>query len=89
MLWQLRERVEELPGSITSADRSFQLDSIVLFDKLDRLENTTNAIPLKKVAFTYDYSLCKGIDNHASSGSGKLTLKKITNILWKKFAGRT
>ena len=65
------------PNPIAVGDRLFQLDSIVLFDKLDRLKNKANAIPLKKIAFEYDYSLCQEIENHQDNGQGKLTLKKI------------
>lgn len=60
---------------------SFKLDKIVLYNKLDRKQNGSNAKVIKEVQFTYDYSLCKGIPNHQSvSGSnpvGKLTLKAI------------
>lgn len=71
-----------LPSSISASDRSFKLDSIVLFNKMDRLVNTTAAIPIKKVEFRYDYSLCKGAENNSSTvvsdtTQGKLTLKKI------------
>jgi hypothetical protein len=65
------------PGAITTADRSFKLDSIVLFNKLDRLKNKAAATPIKKVAFTYDYSLCKNVENQENANAGKLTLKKI------------
>ena len=65
------------PSPITINDRSFKLDSILLFNKLDRLENKENAIPIKRVLFSYDYSLCKGVDNQENVSLGKLTLKKI------------
>lgn len=56
-----------------------QLDSISMYSKADIRMNGTNAVPLKRVHFVYDNSLCKGIPN-VSSGvgtTGKLTLKEI------------
>ncbi len=61
---------------LSDANRSFKLDKIVLYDKLDRLKNEANATPIKTVEFTYDYSLCDGVPS-SMSGEGKLTLKKI------------
>jgi hypothetical protein len=59
----------------TAADnRSYKLDSIVLYNKHDRFLNGVAAKAIKSVYFTYDYSLCPGIPN---STSGKLTLKAI------------
>lgn len=67
-----------LPTNLSDPqNRSFRLDSILLFNKLDRLENKAAAIPLKKVSFSYDYSLCKGVNNQKESTKGKLTLKEI------------
>lgn len=61
----------------SSADnKSYKLDSIVLYNKHDRFLNGANAQPIKTVLFTYDYSLCHGVPN-AAAGSGKLTLRKI------------
>ncbi|HYD20734.1 MAG TPA: hypothetical protein VEB40_04605, partial [Flavipsychrobacter sp.] len=64
----------------TKGDTSFsyKLDSIKLFNKHDRLINTTTATPIKTVIFKYATSgrLCKGLPNAVNDG-GKLTLEKI------------
>jgi hypothetical protein len=68
---------------------SYKLDSIKLYNKHDRFINKTNAVPVKTVIFTYDYSLCKHVANNSywlanisnpsriEDNTGKLTLKKI------------
>lgn len=63
--------------TLANAALSYKLDSLKLYNKHDRLINTTAAVPIKTVFFVYDYSLCQGIPNTSDSGSGKLTLKKI------------
>jgi hypothetical protein len=55
-------------------NKSYKLDSIVLYNKHDRFANGASAKSIKTVYFTYDYSLCQGVPN---SSSGKLTLKAI------------
>ncbi len=65
--------------STTGSDnenRSFKLDSIVLYNKHDRFVNGPNAQPIKTVLFSYSYSQCTGVPN-STSLSGKLTLEKI------------
>jgi hypothetical protein len=57
-------------GSDT-ADHSYKLDSIKLFNKHDRLLST-DPVPVKTVIFQYDYSLCQGVPNNVNGG-GKLT----------------
>lgn len=57
-------------------NKSYKLDSIVLYNKNDRFIKGPAAQSIKTVIFGYDYSLCKGIPN-ATPGSGKLTLQKI------------
>ncbi|MFA6152123.1 MAG: hypothetical protein WC716_12430 [Chitinophagaceae bacterium] len=57
-------------------NKSYKLDSIVLYNKHDRFINGAGAQSIKTVIFSYDYSLCKNVPN-AVSGSGKLTLNKI------------
>ena len=57
-----------------------KLDSISLYSKKDLKANPTTAMPVKRVHFVYDYSLCKGISNSVGgydAAKGKLTLKKI------------
>ena len=67
--------------------RSYRLDKIVLYDKIDRILNKEEAVPIKTVEFFYDYSLCEGVENFkdftinnqpdVSGESGKLSLQKI------------
>ena len=64
-------------SSLASPAKSYKLDSIKLYNKHDRFINGVSATPVKTVYFTYNYSLCAGIPNTLSSGSGKLTLDKI------------
>ncbi len=60
-----------------------KLDSIILYNRYDYYTNGTSAKPLQKVAFEYEYSLCKNFagNNETYGGvaaeSGKLTLKSI------------
>lgn len=63
-------------SSGTKDNKSYKLDSIVLYNKHDRFTNAATAQSIKTVIFNYDYSLCKNVPN-APAGSGKLTLKKI------------
>ena len=58
--------------------RLMKLDCITLYAKSERLQKGNAAVPLKKVNFSYDYSLCKGISNSISDNGGKLTLKQIS-----------
>jgi len=62
----------------TADNKSYKLDSIVLYNKHDRFINNVKAQPIKTIYFSYDYSLCKGIPNFNGPDSiGKLTLNKI------------
>lgn len=45
------------------------LRSISLYSKPDYYQNGVNALPIKKVNFEYDYSLCKGVKNSNYSSS--------------------
>lgn len=64
------------PGSLND-NKSYKLDSIVLYNKHDRFINGAKAQPIKAVYFTYDYSLCVGVPNAVDTTTGKLTLRKI------------
>ncbi len=64
-------------NALSAAGKSFKLDSIVLYNKSDRFLNGNAAIPIKKVRFVYDYSLCPGTPNSTAATKGKLTLKAI------------
>ncbi len=70
--------ISETPYSTnaTVKGNSYQLDSIVLFNKHDRFINGASAVPIKTVYFIYTNELCQGLPN-ADNGTGKLTLKKI------------
>lgn len=48
-----------------------RLKEIKLFSKL------SPSIPIKVTKFTYDYSLCKGVNNNGTANGGKLTLKEL------------
>ena len=63
-----------------------KLDKIVLYSKQDKIKNQDNAIPIKTVHFTYDYSLCPNVlnntdgvldENEEANQGGKLTLKSV------------
>ncbi|MBX3101889.1 MAG: hypothetical protein KF690_05225 [Bacteroidetes bacterium] len=60
-------------------NRSYKLDKITLYSRLDYEKNGTNAEPIQTVHFEYDYSLCKGVPNTqlTAPNNGKLTLKKV------------
>ena len=68
---------QALPGA-SQGGYTYKLDSIALYSKQERLANPTGAVPVKRVFFTYDYSLCKGVTNATSTANGKLTLKAIS-----------
>jgi hypothetical protein len=64
------------------------LNKITLYSRPDRLQNGSNAVPIKVVHFEYNYSLCPGVKNNSNSAvmvngvdinanHGKLTLTKI------------
>ncbi len=54
-----------------------QLDSIVVYSMHDYSTNYPNATPIKTIHFTFDQSLCKGINNAIPAGGGKLSLKEV------------
>lgn len=74
-----------LPTSSFSTDKSQCLKEIRLYTKeeIKRAGSVAAAIPLKKVTFTYDYSLCPNLENNKNfntttrTGPGKLTLKEV------------
>jgi hypothetical protein len=72
-------------GSLSNNSR--KLDSIRLYSKSDLRLNGTNAVPIKTVRFTYDYSLCSGLPNNSLS-AGKLTLLKIEFVYQKSGKGK-
>ncbi|WMX16223.1 hypothetical protein [Aureispira sp. CCB-E] len=63
---------------------SYKLDKIKLYSKKEiDAKGISNAVPLKVVNLSYDYSLCRGVENNEERNStdvtkgGKLTLKKV------------
>lgn len=72
----------------------YKLDSIVLYNKQDFLENGFNAYKIKGAHFTYDYSLCEGVANFITifgdgdANKGKLTLKSIHFTYGSSFKGK-
>ncbi|NCA84330.1 MAG: hypothetical protein EOM83_02005 [Clostridia bacterium] len=54
-----------------------QLDSIVVYSMHDYTTNYLNATPIKTIHFTFDQTLCKGINNTSTAGGGKLSLKEV------------
>ena len=74
-------------------NRSYRLDKIELFSKLERYSGTNgaynqNARPIKTVRFKYDQSLCNNIHNRFdNSGKGKLTLTRVSFTYGKNNRG--
>lgn len=63
--------------SSATANAMQQLNSITLYSRRDYEANgTSGAIPIQKVEFDYDYSLCGNYPGNIN-GNGKLTLKEI------------
>jgi hypothetical protein len=67
-------------SAVATAGGLRALDHISLYSKADPYYGTGNAVALKEVYFTYNYSLCPGVHNNGdrySPGpdSGKLTLQ--------------
>ncbi|MDB5256584.1 MAG: hypothetical protein JWM14_1279 [Chitinophagaceae bacterium] len=72
-------------------NRMKRLVRIELYSKPDKIKNGANATPIKIVNFSYDYSLCTGIENtlgNTTTGKGKLTLKSIYFTYGKSFKGK-
>jgi len=64
-------------GLGTGSASMMRLDSISLYSKPDFVANP-NTLPIKRVHFEYDYSLCKQVPNNDNGlAYGKLTLNKI------------
>jgi hypothetical protein len=80
--------VSEIKGGSGSGSAQLQkLDSISLYSKSDLMKfGQSGAVPLKRVHFRYDYSLCPGTLN--SSQGGKLTLKEIHYTYQRNSKGR-
>lgn len=68
-----------LQGGLTSAPAGKLLRSITLYTRPDyeaHVSDLSQANPVQKVNFVYDYSLCPGYPGNINGG-GKLTLKEI------------
>ncbi|MCB9262597.1 MAG: hypothetical protein H6607_09505 [Flavobacteriales bacterium] len=82
--------VEDIHGGMSSLENSYKLDKIILYSKQEYLSNPSTAVPIKTVHFEYDYSLCPGIDNSVTQGTGgKLTLKSVYFTYGSSEKGRT
>lgn len=85
---------QDVNGGLDIDQPLFRLDSISLYSRPDRITNTDNAIPIKKVHLEYDYSLCEGIPNNDGNNSGgdnpggKLTLKELSFSYGNNTSGR-
>lgn len=68
-------------GQFNSGGFQYKLDSVVLYNKQDFIQNGINAYKIKGVHFEYDYVLCGEVPNFTPSSplvhKGKLTLKKL------------
>jgi len=60
-------------GEIKQLER---LDTIKYYSNIDWIKDSIQAIPIKTIHFSYDYSLCQNIP--VNPGGGKLTLKKLS-----------
>jgi hypothetical protein len=70
----------DINGAATSGAKQYKLDSISLFSKAEVRSLGALAVPIKRVHFEYDYSLCKALPNNnntVTTNKGKLTLRKI------------
>ncbi|OJU74634.1 MAG: hypothetical protein BGO09_04775 [Bacteroidetes bacterium 47-18] len=65
-----------LTSPLTTRQKSYQLDSIVIYNKSTRFDLTRGPVPLKTIIFQYSNELCPGLPN-SEGGVGKLTLKKV------------
>jgi len=68
-----------------------KLDSISLYSLPDYKINLDNSVPIKRVHFEYDYSLCQLSPNSNGtdgSGGGKLTLKKVFFTYQRSYRGK-
>lgn len=88
-----RKDSKEAPGDVnansgTGADAMRRIESISLYSKAEYNANTSTAVPIKTVHFSYDYSLCPNVNNNdgtpeivnsvdLNANKGKLTLKKV------------
>lgn len=74
--------VADEAGNIATEQKQKKLEKIILYNKMDRIQEDAERkpTPIKTIYFDYDYSLCKGVPNHnnAAPNDGKLTLKKLS-----------
>lgn len=81
-------------GDIDVTKPAKKLDRIVLYHKDDRIKHGVEAVPIKTVHFTYDYSLCRNHPGNKHTGvtyatSGKLTLKNVYYTYGNSEKGKT
>jgi hypothetical protein len=75
-IFELQDRadargVQDQNGGLSTASNNTSklLRSITLYSKPD-FDHQSNPLPIKKVNFVYDYSLCRGISNFDNSAGG-------------------
>lgn len=86
-------------GGLDTNMTSYMLKKITLYAKNDYQLNGSNAYPIKTVHFTYDYTLCKNVENNNGDtvivngtninfNKGKLTLKSLYFTYGRSNKGR-
>ena len=67
-------------GGKDPSQKLYKLDSIKVYSINERKLKGNSAVAIRIIYFTYDYELCKQINNSTdnSGNSGKLTLKKVS-----------
>lgn len=83
-----------IEGGINYNSAQYRLDSIILYNKQDYIQNGTSAYKIKGVHLTYDYSLVGDVKNFntyvygSDPVKGKLTLKSIYFTYGTSFKGK-
>jgi len=93
---------DEDGGKGAASAAMHKLDSISLYSRAEFLSNygsLTQSVPIKRVHFEYDYSLCPNVPNNSgnsvivnsvdiNSAKGKLTLKKVYFTYGKSYKAK-
>lgn len=77
-------------GGLNTTNRLRYLERVSLYSKgeLEKVGSPyTNATPIQTVHFGYNYSLCPGVPNTSSFGTGKLTLTSVHFTYGKNLRG--
>jgi hypothetical protein len=86
--------VTDTDGGIDTNKPAKKLDRIELYHKDDRIKHGDEAVPIKTVHFSYEYSLCRNYPGNKHTGvtyatSGKLTLKNVYFTYGNSEKGKT